>query len=84
MLTIKDKKIFSDDGTFLKVIDCPRGVSGSDLTQKSDHEFHCDKCEKQVVGTDFLTEDSIVRLLKDNPETCLNISCFDPRFRFVS
>ncbi len=82
MLTIKDKKIFSDDGTFLKVIDCPRGVSGSDLTQTSDHEFHCDKCEEQVVATDSLTEDSIVELITDKPEICLKVSRFDPLFRF--
>ena len=82
MLTIKDKKIFSDDGTFLTVIDCSRGVNGSDLTQLSDHEFRCDKCEKQIFATDFLTEDGIVELITDKPETCLKVSRFDPLFRF--
>ena len=82
MITIKEKKIFSNDGTFLKVIDCPRKVAGLDLTQISDLEFHCDECEKKVVATDFLSEDSIVELITDRPETCLKISCFDPRFRF--
>ena len=47
MIVIKNKSIFADDGTLLKVIDCPKTVGGADLTQTSDHEFRCDGCEKQ-------------------------------------
>ena len=82
MLTIKDKSIYADDGNLLKIIDCPKNVSDSDLKQTSDHEFHCDGCAKQVVATDYLSEPTIVQLLADNPKTCLKISRFDPRFRF--
>lgn len=82
MLTIKDKRIFADDGTLLKVIDCPKNVADSDLTQISDHEFHCRNCEKQVISTDFLSEQEVTQLLRDAPNTCIKISRFDPRFRF--
>ena len=82
MLTIKDKSIFSDDGTLLKVVDCPKNVSGSDLIQTSYNQFHCDGCEKQVVATDYLSEPVIIQLLADAPDTCLKISRFDPLFRF--
>ena len=82
MFTIKDKNIFSDDGTLLKVVDCPKNVSGSDLIQTSYNQFHCDGCEKQVVATDYLSESAIIQLLADAPDTCLKISRFDPLFRF--
>ena len=82
MLTIKDKRIFADDGTLLKVIDCPKNVGDSDLTQISDHKFHCRNCKKQVISTDFLSEQEVTQLLRDAPNTCLKISRFDPRFRF--
>ena len=82
MIVIKNKSIFADDGTLLKVIDCPKNVGGEDLTQTSDHEFRCDGCEKQVVATDYLSEPAIIQLLADAPDTCLKISRFDPRFRF--
>ena len=84
MLTIKDKTIFADDGALLKVIDCPKNVDDSDLTQTSDHEFRCDGCAKQVVATDYLSEPAIIQLLADAPDTCLKISRFDPLFRFES
>ncbi len=35
MLTIKDKRIFADDGTLLKVVYCPKNVDDSDFTQTS-------------------------------------------------
>ena len=76
MQTTKHKKIFSNDDTLLKVIDFPRSVSGSDLTQTSDHEFHFDKCEKQIIAKDFLTENIIVELKTDKLETCLKVFIF--------
>lgn len=81
MLTIKDKKIFADDGSMLKVIDCPNDVTAGDLTRASEHDFHCDKCDKKIITTDHLSEEAIVNLLTDEPNSCLKISYFDPLFR---
>ena len=36
MLTIKDKKIYTENGLLLKIIDCPKKVSVSDLQKISD------------------------------------------------
>ena len=82
MLTIKNKNIFANDGTFLKTIDCPQNVTRSNLAQTSDHEFHCNNCNKTVIETDLLSEQEITRLLRVTPDTCLKISRFDPLFRF--
>ena len=82
MLTIKDKKIFADDGSMLKVIDCPNDVTAGDLERASEHDFYCDKCDKKIVATDHLSEEAIVNLLTDEPNCCLKISYFDPLFRF--
>ena len=82
MFTIKNKNIFADDGTFLKAIDCPQNVKSSSLAQASDHEFHCNNCNKTVIETDLLSEQEITQLLREAPDTCLKISRFDPLFRF--
>ena len=81
MFTIKNKKIYADDGTYLKTINCPLNVSHQDLHQISETRFSCEKCAKEVVQTDFLSEDEITVLLTTNPRTCLKISLFDPLFR---
>ena len=81
MLTIKNEKIYAEDGTYLKTINCPLNVSDQDLHQISETKFSCEKCAKEVVQTDFLTEKQIIDLLTTNPDTCLKISLFDPLFR---
>lgn len=81
MLTINQNRIYTEDGTYLKTINCPLNVSDQDLHQISETKFSCEKCVKEVVQTDFLTEDEIIDLLTANPDTCLKISLFDPLFR---
>lgn len=81
MLTINNKRIYAEDGTYLKTISCPLNVSDQDLHQISDTKFSCERCAKEVVQTDFLTEDEIIDLLTANPDTCLKISVLDPLFK---
>ena len=81
MLTIRKNQIYAEDGTYLKTISCPLNVSDQDLHQVSETKFSCEKCAKEVVQTDFLTENEIIDLLTTNPDTCLKISLFDPLFR---
>ena len=81
MLTINQNRIYTEDGTWLKTINCPSNVSDQDLHQISETKLSCEKCAKEVVQTDFLTEDEIIDLLTTNPDTCLKISLFDPLFR---
>ena len=81
MLTIKNKRIYAEDGTYLKTISCQLNVGEQDLHQVSETRFSCEKCAKEVVQTDFLTEDEIIDLLTANPDTCLKISVLDPLFK---
>ena len=81
MLTIKNQKIYAEDGTYLKTISCPLNVTEQDLHQISETNFSCEKCAREVVQTDFLTEDEIIDLLTTNPDTCLKISVLDPLFK---
>ena len=81
MLTIKNKRIYKEDVTYLKTISCTLNVSDQDLHQISETKFSCEKCAREVVQTDFLTEDEIIDLLTANPDTCLKISVLDPLFK---
>ena len=81
MLKIKNQKIYAADGTYLKTISCPLNVTEQDLHQISETKFSCEKCAREVVQTDFLTEDEIIDLLTMNPDTCLKISVLDPLFK---
>jgi len=83
MLNIIDKKIFTQEGKYLKTIECPKKISASNLEQKDEQTLYCDNCEKNIIDTQYILEKELVNILKENKETCLKISRLNPMFRFV-
>lgn len=83
MLNIIDKKIFTEEGKYLKTIECPNKISASDLEQKDKQTLYCDNCEKDIIDTQYISEKELVNILKKNKDTCLKISRLNPMFRFV-
>ena len=83
MLNIIDEKIFTQEGEYLKTIQCPKKISASDLEQKDEQTLYCNNCEKVIMDTEYLSEKELVNILKKNKDTCLKISRLNPMFRFV-
>ena len=83
MLTIQNNQIIDAQGNALKRLSCPRRILDTDL--KSPHALNsrCTHCDRDVINTDYLTEDQIIALLKEDPTTCLKINRFNPIFRVV-
>ena len=82
MLNITDKKIYMDDGSFLKKIECPKNISASDLNTQPDNKLFCNQCEKNIIDAQAISEDNLIKLLKEDKNTCVKISCLNPMFRF--
>ena len=83
MLKIANKKIFTQEGKYLKTIQCPKKISASDLEQKDEQTLYCNNCEKDIIDTQYISEKGLVNILKKNKDTCLKISRLNPMFRFV-
>lgn len=79
-LKIRDGHIYDENGELLKKMACPKPVSYRDMKRISDQASMCGECDRVVHNTDFMSESDIVNLLKDDPETCLKISIFNPIF----
>ena len=82
MLVVRDSKIFTEDGQYLKTIHCPRKVSAATLVRVDYKSLHCLGCQEVVIDTDYLTEAEVVALIAANADVCLKISRFNPDFRF--
>ena len=82
MLNITDKKIYMDDGSFLKKIECPKNISASDLNTQSNNRLFCNQCEKNIIDAQSISEDNLIKILKEDKNTCLKISRLNPMFRF--
>ena len=83
MLKIANKKIFTQEGKYLKTIECTKKISASDLEQKDEQTRYCNNCEKEIIDTQYISEKELVNILKKNKDTCLKISRLNPMFRFV-
>ena len=83
MLNVIDKKIYTDDGSFLKKIECPKNISASDLNSQPDNKLFCNQCEKSIIDAQAISEDNLVKALKEDKNTCVKISRLNPMFRFV-
>jgi len=83
MLTIKDKKIYTENGLLLKKIDCPKKVSVSDLQKISDKKLLCKSCDQNILDTEYMSEKELCQILQKDKNTCLKISKLNPMFRFM-
>ena len=83
MLTIKNKKIYSDKGIYLKTISCPKKASYSSLMRKTDKNMLCYRCNKNVIDTDKIDEEELVDILTKDKDTCLVINRLNPMFDFL-
>ena len=64
MFTIREKKIYSDKGEFLKEIDCPMSIKNHQLTKSSQNKLFCEQCEKTIVDTEYLSELDLEKMIK--------------------
>lgn len=80
-LKIRNRCLYTDDGTFLKEIMCPKKISENQLSGSYDEHFYCAACNETVLNTDTLSESEIVHALKNSPSLCLYINLFNPTFQ---
>jgi len=84
LLTIKNKKIYSDKGVLLKTISCLKKVSYSSLVRKTDKHMLCSSCQKNLIDTDNISEEELVDTLKKDKDTCLVINRLNPMFDILN
>ena len=67
-------KLYTDKGELIKQMHCPKDISWEDMELTSnDLRRKCGYCMKEVVDTEFLTDDEVLFITKLNPETCFRI-----------
>jgi hypothetical protein len=84
MLKIKNKIIFDELGRELKKIECPYDVTLNELKQVDAQKLFCNRCSKNIIDTDFMSESQIIQVLKHDKECCLKINPVNPIFEVES
>ncbi len=68
------KSLYTSEGKLLKKLHCPLRKEWEDLKVLPERQSRlCEACCNKVVDTAFYSEEALVVLLREKPETCLKI-----------
>ena len=73
MLNIIDKDIYTEKGELLKIIDCPKKVTLKDLRTDKDKSLYCKNCEKNILDTEYMSEEKLTVILQKDKDTCFSL-----------
>lgn len=68
------KELFTENGEFIKKMNCPYKVNWDNLEKSNSLSRRCLNCDQQIVDTEHLSDDALLIMMRENPNTCLKIN----------
>lgn len=73
-INLETKKLFTEDGIFLKQLSCPKKIGSSQLLEQGPGKLKCTSCNEEILDTADLDENELVKILEINPLQCLKVN----------
>ncbi len=84
-LNMITRQLYTNDGTLLKKLHCPYGVTWQSLTDTDSLDAKaCDICKRIVYDTASMTDESVLRQVRQDHDTCLKVDLNQSNLRIVS
>ena len=78
------KDIFTDKDEFVKTMNCPYKMSWDNLEATNSALRKCANCDHLIVDTEVLTDDDLLKIVRQNPDTCLKIDLNQHNIKIIS
>lgn len=78
------KDIYTDKDEFVKTMNCPYKMSWDNLETTNSALRKCTNCDHLIVDTEALTDDDILNVVRQNPDTCLKIDLNQHNIKIIS
>lgn len=79
------KEIFTENGEFIKRMNCPFKINWNDLEEVNNSILRkCPSCKQTIVDTEYLSDDRLLNMVRQNPETCLKIDLNQQNVTLIS
>jgi hypothetical protein len=78
------KKVYSDKDEFVKTMNCPYKMSWDQLEVTNSSFRKCSNCDHLIVDTEGLSDDQLLKIVRQNPETCLKIDLNQQNVKIIS
>jgi hypothetical protein len=78
------KDVYTDDGEFIKQLNCPYKIRWDNLETSNKIFRRCMNCDQLIVDTALLTDVEILSLMRKNPNSCLKISINQDNIKLIN
>ena len=78
------KNIYTDKDEFVKTMNCPVKMNWDNLKVTNSTLRKCTNCDHLIVDTEALTDDKLLKMVRQNPDTCLKIDLNQRNLKIVS
>lgn len=78
------KDIYTDKDEFVKTMNCPYKMNWDNLETTKSTLRKCTNCNHLIVDTESLTDDTLLKIVRQNPDTCLKIDLNQHNIKIVS
>ena len=78
------KDVYTDKGEFVKTMNCPYKMSWDNLETTNSTMRKCANCDHLILDTEGITDEELLKIVRQNPETCLKIDLNQHNIKIVS
>ena len=78
------KDIYTDKDEFLKTMNCPYKMSWDNLEATNSTLRKCENCDHLIVDSEGLTDEDLLKIVIQNPNTCLKIDLNQHNLKIIS
>ena len=78
------KEVYTDNDVFIKRMNCPYKMNWDKLERTNSTFRKCSNCDHLIVDTEFLSDNQLLNMVKQNPDTCLKIDLNQQNIKIVS
>ena len=71
-IDLLSRKLYTDSGTFLKKLHCPKKIKNSDL-ETQNGKLNCTICSRSILDTAGMDDSKLLEVMKNHPQQCLKI-----------
>ena len=78
------KDIYTDKDEFVKIMNCPYKMSWDNLEATNSTFRKCANCNHLIVDTEGITDNDLLKIVIQNPDTCLKIDLNQHNIKIIT
>ena len=79
-----NKEVFTDNGEFIKKMNCPYNMKWDNLKETSNTSRKCSNCDQLIINTEYISDDELLTMVSENSGTCLKIDLNQNNIKIIS